>query len=149
MNMNDQSPKPSPRPPAPEAGSTPPPQSSREYRQALLEEILTLARSGEDQLRLRQLLRALDAERLREIDKVLAPERAQAHSRLLEARRVSLDIMRPFEEASRREDLTVPELIFLAKVLQRHVRQLHRSLVAERELLEKKLWPGKAKRKLT
>ena len=148
MNRDHQDPTPSSTAPAPEAGITPPPHSPTADQLARLEEIQTLARSGQNPSRLQELRKACDAERLRQIEELLSVEREEALTRLRQARQVCHKIMQPFQEASHRADLTVPEMIFLAKLLQRHVRQLVRSLLAERELLERQFRPPQAEKKV-
>jgi hypothetical protein len=142
MNTNERDTKPSLTSNAAEWSAKPVQTWPRDQQQALLSETLALLQSGENPSRLRQLLLGLDAERLRQIDELLVWEPEQALAKLYERRNVSLDSLQPFVDAMNRTDLTTAEMNFLVELFQRNNRQLRKSLMNEKKLIERKHRPG-------
>jgi hypothetical protein len=106
---------------------------------AIAAEINALSESGEDMARLWHLRNEFDAEQLRQINEVLEMERKQHLPRLLEAEQTCAEIMRPFDQAINRTDLTFPEMLFLVKLHRKNTAQLLESLNDQKKQLEQKL----------
>ncbi len=141
MDLNEHSATASQTDAAIEGNQTSPQRSPSDRRRALLEEIHALEQSGADPGKLRCLLKAVDAERVRHIEELLAQEEEQALPTALQAKQVCLEFTRCLQTAMSRPDLTVPEMLFLAKRHQRNHRELVNSLVREKESIERRLRP--------
>jgi hypothetical protein len=105
---------------------------------ALAVEILNLPRSDENMARLRELRVAFDAEQLRQLNGFLETERRQSSLRRIEAEETLAKIMRPFDEARNRTDLTVPEMLFLAQLQRADTARLMKSAAEEKKQLVQK-----------
>jgi len=115
----------------------------------LLREIILLSESGQNESRLRQLILALEGERLRQIDKDLAMLNEHDLSMRFELKENCAEVIRPLKAALSRTDLTIPEIIFLANFSGRQIRQEQKNLFAEKERIEQKRRPGTRRRRGT
>jgi hypothetical protein len=110
---------------------------------ALTAEIIALPESAENMARLRQLHAEFDAERLRQINEILEMEQKQRLPRRLEAQETIAEVMQPLDQAMKRPDLTVPEMLFLIKLQLVNTARLLESLHAEKKQLEQNRKPNR------
>src|SRR5690242_18775442 len=141
MDTNDNRAKPSTTPAAAEPGVQPQHASPKDAAKALLEEILALEQSGGDPSRLRSLQIKYDAERVRQIDELLALDHDQAMLRVLKIRKTCFDILERVNETLKRPDLTRTEMMSFGKLQQAYSEVVCKTLVTEKELIERKRRP--------
>jgi len=137
MSTNDHETKPSSTTQPAQPGATSQPSGSDRLR-ALAQEIFALLDSGAEPWKLRQKRRELDAERVRQIDRVLAEQWDPVWRRLLEEEQSCFERMQFYAEAMNRPDLTMPEMIFLWQWYRRNERRHQQYLMAEREFLPRR-----------
>jgi hypothetical protein len=113
----------------------------------LLSEYRRRRQAGEDPARLSEVEEELYKCRLREIEEGLASIARRPGLRTLFELEAGLeDALQPYELATCRTDLTVPELLFLKKLRIQEREEIRQALLAEQEELERRLYPGKRRK---
>ena len=112
-------------------------------------EALSLLESGQNEPRLRQLLVALDAERLRRIDQALALLIEHNPLRLLQLQESRTEIIKRVEPETKRNDLTIPEIFILRNIIAQQMHQEQKLLLAEKKCIEQKDRPSIRHRRRT
>ena len=108
----------------------------------LAQKILALPESGQNAAQLRQLRYDLDMEISRRIDQALEKLNEEDLGRLIELRQSDREMSQSVKQQLSRTDLTIPEMLLLAKVNAKQIHQAQKSLAAQKERIQRKRRPG-------
>ena len=148
MKKEDQDPPPNSADPSTESAAKDPTTEMMTYEQDLISNIARLSRSGEDPDRLSDLKRELDDFQLRQIELGLRLfERKSNPAGLRECAEAVAAVNQPYNLALSRTDLTVPELIFLHKWNEKILEEIRKSLLADKEAIERRRFPWMRRRR--
>lgn len=115
----------------------------------LVREFNSLSESGKNEARLRELRRAIDAERLRRIDKALTILEKDEASRLPELTQICTEFSQALKAETKRTDLTVPEELFLSKLIAQQIREEEKRLLTEKDRIVRNYLPAKHRQRGT
>ena len=101
----------------------------------LVEEMVSLAQSGENPQRLQGLVKTSKRLRVHRISELIKEDPTKTLAQIRRQRNMLLDITEPFRKALERADLTTNERIFLARFVERSAAILQKSLLAEKAML--------------
>jgi hypothetical protein len=148
INKEDQDPPPNSADPSTESTAKDPATEIMSHVRDLISNIARLSRSGEDPGRLSDLKRELDDFQLRQIELGLSLfERKSDPAGLREREEAVAAANQPYNLALRRTDLTVPELIFLYKWNEKILEEMRKSLLADKEAIERRRFPWMRRRR--
>jgi hypothetical protein len=136
--------EPTAKPEGTEPGKT----SAAAHLVSLSLEILSLAETGQDPERLRQLQGEVDAEQLRRIHEAMAIVRERDLQTALKSPEIWKEFFEPFQRAMRRTDLTFPEWLFLNKLAKQDFDRSWKSVLATKQSIEARLHPARRRNRL-
>jgi hypothetical protein len=110
-----------------------------------MRQILELMNRGEEADRVRELLTAIEAEPLRQLNEGLAMEAQQKMEQAIDLQLMAEGALRSFLAAVTRTDLTIPESLFLWRLITKEFDRMFELQLAAKQRIEAKLKPQKTR----